>query len=258
MLKTVTSYRQLEKSMSDSLNSRITDINLIPADAMHLFEKYSDAFNYNVNTIISAEGDLVVSEAIDVYSDDPRRVETISVFDQMLISEMRTSKTFGLAASILLKEGIRYALTKGLNPDDGLNFGLIGYLKHIETDFNNEAKVLWFDFSASNKKMQAIGFETRLAFLKRTKQNRSVNDETWIPIERFNGSFSVKNARRVKRCQFPIRECQATNFETDLDMNYVSKVAFDISTSETTWALSKVLQFVTNLDCLYLYGKTLI
>jgi hypothetical protein len=232
-------FTDLDESIIKILNSRIRKKQDITASALHYFDEYADAYNFNNAEIMTRAGSIEIAEAIDKIVDDNGEKMTNSL--KHAISKMSKQYTGGLASTVLVQKSIRYMLTKDINRDNGLVAGMLGTIRSLGFNQKKELEILWFEFP--RQKIDA----------KQSINDKRTRDSPWIPIGRESCLFSFNDEITIQRRQFPIKAYESFHTHSTLP-NFVEKIAIDLSCKMTPKNLSRVLSLLENVDDLYLYG----
>ena len=231
------------------INSRITDENNIPEEAIRLFDENKFVDEYNTNKINNHPGITYISKSIDSV---PESVSEKT--KQYLLQSFQNKKRQecgGLSDEVMLKIGIKYMITTNIDVEDGLVNGACGVLKHITFNENNTPKIIWLNFGENIK----IGSKIRNKY-KDIMINLNI-DLNLIPIYAIDVIINTKENYQIVRKQIPVIPAEAITVHKSQGQTY-DKVCIDFtkfnkfkSRSLFYVALSRVRQ----LSDLYIIGN---
>lgn len=217
----------------------------IPHDAIHLFETNQEVDFFNNTKINSNNSNAYESIAADVFigKATPKQQEIFLKNAKAL----RSSETYGLSSTLLLKEGLKFMITTNINTGDGLVNGAVGILRRIDLNRKNEKYIpfrLWLEFD-------------NIQIGKNTRRKYSVKD-LLTPIDLCSKIFQYKNKRdiKIKRKQFPIKCAEAMTVYKSQGSTYTCIcVHFNAKRNMSNASLYVACSRVTTLNGLYFIGN---
>jgi len=249
------------ESLSDDqlnlINGRfVNDQSEIPSDAIVLFFKNEDVYNYNKERIAKLEGELIENKAADVavgkFSSNTRAQN----FAKQCQKIKDLDETGGLQYRIYLKNECRYIITLNQDVSDGIVNGAVGVLKKIVLHKNPSSekplvKRVWLLFENID-----VGKKTRINNIDLCVCDDVDAKFNWTPINCIRQRIKTNNmggGYSIDRIQLPIVEAESFTIHKSQGKTY-QKCAVYISAALTKSLLYVALSRVTSLEGLFLFG----
>lgn len=212
--------------------------------SIRLFFNTSDVLSYN-NAAISGE-DVIEYVALDTYSGANTAEQLRSA--RAKVHKMKAEETGGMPYIIRLQLGRPYMVRSNVDVTDGLVNGVIGLLRYIERDPQDETAIrrLWFEFE--NPKVGKM-LRAKCAGYKATNHDLQ---QSWVPIMKRSAVIQLKSrVVSCKRIQFPIVEACAITIHKSQGGTYRT-VVYDYKKSHDQQLVYVALSRATSLDGLYI------
>lgn len=217
--------------------------------AVDLFKTNDEVDAYNakrVREITKPQDEKFVSNAIDRVLGGPTKTnEARAIYT---LSEMPTTKTYGLPKVVIIHTGIRYMIITNIDVADGLFNGACGITKYIEVN-QNSVQAVWIKFDDSS-----IGTSAR-------SKRKNVSDSNHIqsgltPVTKVRKSFPLTNKGKVYVCreQFPFVVAEGSTIHKSQGQLMDLLVVTLAKTMEIS-LLYVALSRATTLKGLYIIGE---
>lgn len=176
------------------LTSRVSVLDQIPNEAIHLFLRNEDTNTFNTAKLNSIPTDQFISTALDSVKAAHLNLEAKNRCLES-VKDFKTSQAQGLCTTLILKTTAKYMMTVNIDTADGLVNGASGIL--MELGFNsdlNSPQVLWIKFLD-----ESVGINARTKCTHRS-------EPSWTPVLKTVRSFQYHSNEQVTidRKQFPV------------------------------------------------------
>ncbi|XP_059142987.1 uncharacterized protein LOC131930491 [Physella acuta] len=230
--------------------SRQVSPSAVPNSAIRLYGENKFVDMYNQERIKSHPGPHYISTAKDSILGKLSEASKESILQGL--KKKKLSEVNGLPHSIIIKLGIKYAITTNIDVEDGLVNGACGVLRLItfDNDDSQVPKILWLDFSTHN-----VGNKAKMAHKRLIDDNNL--DSHLVPIRKVCVPLNISNKLQYPtlRTQFPMVPAEAITIHKSQGQTY-EQVALDFNEIKriTRPLLYVALSRVSSITGLYIVG----